>query len=173
MKVIQSILFCAILTMSFSINNSHAQAQTNSSLCQIHIGNLSNYVSEYNMFTQSARTHLRPFIIHHYAYKIEENLSAIPLFYTPLSDGSVLSVFQLTGSFGNLSIGSNDIVTQHIKQPSIGGYAEILGHCVNGTFIQMPKQHVTVTHKLPVNTQSALFEALSGVSNESIMRQFR
>ncbi|MDM9379878.1 hypothetical protein QUB80_04090 [Chlorogloeopsis sp. ULAP01] len=115
MKRIKLFLFCAISAISFAFSAVPAQAQSQPLFCQIHEGNLSSYVSEYNIFDKSSRTPLRPFIQNSKTYKIDKNLTAKPLFFTTASDGSIVSAFQLKGVIGNLSIGTRDVVTQYIQ----------------------------------------------------------
>jgi hypothetical protein len=77
------------------------QAQARPEFCQINSSNLGQYVSQYNMFTKSAPTGFRPFLINKYPHKINQELVATPLLYFPVSDGSVAIAFELKGKYGN------------------------------------------------------------------------
>lgn len=173
MKAINCLLICGISTIYFTASTSQAQAQTRPAFCQIHSGNVNRFVSQYNVFDKSSNTPLRPFITNNRVYKINNNLSAKPLFYTAISNGNVVSAFELKGRLGKLSIGNRDVVTQHIVQNQTGSYVEILGHCVNGVFIEPQQQEVYNIYKLPLETQSALQEARYGISGENVSNMFR
>jgi hypothetical protein len=171
MKAIKSLLLCVISAVSFTAITPQAQAQSRSEFCQINSGNVNRFVSEYNIFNKSSNTPLRPFIQNDRPYHIGKELAAKPLFYTAISNGNVVSVFELKGRLGKLYIGKKDVVTQHIVQ--IGSYAEILGHCINGVFIKPQKQEVYDIYKLPWATQLALQEARNGILTEQIGNMFR
>ncbi|WP_414589335.1 hypothetical protein [Scytonema sp. PCC 10023] len=172
MKAIKSFLFCAITLLPLLIQPT-AKAESRPEFCQIDDGNVTQYVSRYNMFDNSAPTPLRPFLVNSRPYNVTKELAAKPLFYTALEDGSIVSAFQLRGVIGNVSIGKKDVVTQYIKHYEIGSYAEIIGHCINGVFVVPPKQEIYQTWKLPSDTQSTLQEATMGVLGERMGNLFR
>ncbi|MBD2300052.1 hypothetical protein [Nostoc sp. FACHB-190] len=152
-----------------------AQAQSRPQFCQIYDGNLNQYVSGYNIdnLNQPTPTPYRPFIHNYQAYKITEQLIAKPLFYTALTDGNIVSAFQLKGIYGNLLITDKDVVVQHIKHSPINSYAEVLGLCINGSFVPPQKQEFYNIVDLPQNTQSALQEAHFGITTEQTGRMFK
>ena len=172
MKAIKSFLICAVAVTPLVIQPT-AQAQSKPEFCQIHNGNVNRYTSKYNLFDNSSNTPIRPFVQNNRIYNINQDLSAKPLFYTAISNGNVVSAFELKGKLGKLFIGSRDVVTQYIVQNQIGTYAEILGHCINGVFIQSPQQEAYDIYKLPLETQSALQEAKFGISQERIGNMFK
>lgn len=172
MKAIKSFLICAVAVTPLVIQPT-AQAQSKPEFCQIHSGNVSQYVSEYNPFNHSTPTIYRPFIQNRQPYQITQELAAKPLFYVAISDGSIGAAFELKGRYGNLLIGNNDVVVQHLKFYPVNSYIEIAGLCVNGTFIASPKKQALPTINLPLQTQSALQEARFGISQEQIGNMFK
>lgn len=172
MKAIKSFLFCAITLLPLAIQPT-AKAESRPEFCQIHDGNVTQYVSRYNMFDNSAPTPLRPFLVNSRPYNLTKELVAKPLFYAALEDGSIASAFQLRGVMGNVSIGEKDVVIQYTKHYQIGNHVELIGHCINGVFVTPQKQEVYEIWKLPSNTQSVLQEATMGVLGEGMGNLFR
>lgn len=171
MKIIKSVFMCTVMVISITIS-SKAQAQNRPDFCQIHIGNLSQYASQYDMINHSAPTPYRPFITNTRAYNINKELIAIPLYYFDLSNGNVGTAFQLKGKLGNLLIGNKDVVVQYIKYQPLSVTAEVIGVCVNGEFGTLQNQ-VYNLFDLPFNTQRALREANFGITQEQIGNAFR
>jgi hypothetical protein len=132
MKAVKSIL---LSTVAFITIQSTAYAQSKPEFCQIHTGNLSKYVSQYNMFDHSAPTPYRPFIQNSRPYNVNKELIAKPLYYVGISDGTVGAAFQLKGKYGNRIISNKDVVVQHIKYYPVSYVFQIVGFCINGTFI--------------------------------------
>lgn len=151
-----------------------AKAQNNRpDFCKIHAGNVSQYTSQYNMFSQSANTPFRPFISNSATYNVNKQLIAKPLYYVAISDGSVGVAFQLAGRLGNQTIGKKDVVVQHIKHYPVSGYTQVVGYCVNGVFLPNQKTETYRTMDLPLNTQGALQEAALGIQQEQVGRMFK
>ena len=166
MKPIKSTLICAITITSLAIQST-AQAQSKPQICQIHSGNISQYVSEYNILNNSTPTVYRPFR-NSQPYQINQQLAAQPLFYVGLPDGSIDAAFELKGRYGNLLIGNNDVVVQHLRTSPASSFVEIAGLCVNGTFVASQKNQAFDTINLPLQTYTALQEAIAGVTAEQI-----
>ncbi|MHC5716401.1 MAG: hypothetical protein ACYTXE_43640 [Nostoc sp.] len=170
MKAIKSILICAIASLTIQ---STAQAQSKPEFCQIHAGNVNRYVSQSNIFNAPPSTIYRPFIQNNHAYNVTKELVAKPLFYSALPSGNIVAAFQLEGKYGNALISDKDVVTQYITMDSLGMYFQILGLCVNGTFLASPKKEVYDFYKLPRDTQYALDEAKFGILQEQSVNMFR
>jgi hypothetical protein len=170
MKAVKSIFLGAV---TFLTIQSTAYAQSKPGFCQIHAGNLSKYVSQYNMFNHSAPTPYRPFIQNSRPYNVNKELIAKPLYYVGISDGTVGAAFQLKGKYGNRIIGNKDVVVQHIKYYPTGSYVQIVGFCINGTFAPVNKVETYTTLDLPLDTQSALQEASLGVVAERTGSMFK
>ena len=164
MKLIKLLLICTVIS---AIIQSPAQAQSRPQFCQIHAGNISNYVSQSNLFNSSSPpTPYCPFLQNYQTYKVSEELIATPLFYTALPDGNIDAAFQLKGKYGNLVISDRDVVVQHIKYYRIGSYAQTLEFCLNGAFVLNQNSETYRIMELPLNAQLALGEASLGVIQE-------
>ena len=170
MKIIKSSLIYTVLATSLFIHPK-ALAQSTPQLCQIHNGNVGNYVSQYNVFNNSTPTPYRPFIFNNQTYKVTQNLIATPLFYTSLSNNNFIAAFQLKGNYGNFVI-DKQVVTQLIKQNLSQQSVQVLGICVNGVFVPTPQQVFNFID-LPLKTKQALYEAQFGIIQEQTGNMFK
>jgi hypothetical protein len=172
MKTIKSILIFTLTVVCLAIQST-AQAQSKPEFCKIHDGNLSRYVSQYDIFNLSTPTPYRPLIQNNRSYQIANSLAAKPLFYTGNSNGNIVTAFQLKGVMGKLSIGDKDIVTQLIRHNTMGNYAQVVGYCINGVFITEQKPEAFYLSQLPLKTQLALEEAKLGSLQEQVGNAFK
>jgi hypothetical protein len=170
MKVIKTALICLFASITIQIP---AKAQSSPEFCQIHAGNVSRYVSEYNLFEHYARTPYRSFLTNASVYKVDKQLIAKPLYYMTAPDGNVVAAFQFKGKYGDHVIGDKEVVVQLIKYYSLSSAFEIAGFCINGVFAPAPKVVTYSTADLPFNTLSALQEASISVSGEQVYRMFK
>jgi hypothetical protein len=170
MKAVKSIVLGVV---TFLTIQSTAYAQSKPGFCQIHAGNLSKYVSQYNMFDHSAPTPYRPFIQNSRPYNVNKELIAKPLYYVGMSDGTIGAAFQLHGKYGNRIISKKDVVVQHIRYYPSSFVFQIAGFCVNGNFIANQDDKVYSDRQLPKDTYHALREASLGVTSEQTGSMFK
>jgi hypothetical protein len=56
----------------------------------------------------------------------------------------------------------------HLRTSPASPYVEIAGLCVNGTFVASQKNQAFPTINLPLQTYTALQEAIAGVTGEQV-----
>jgi len=160
---------------------SSQQPQNRPEFCQIYNGNVSRYVSQYDMINHGAATPYRPFISNTRPYKIKNDLAAQPLFYgegslipnsVTASTDPVIAVFELKGKYGNLSIDNTKIVTQVLEYWSTSSSFELLGFCINGTYVPNRDRNLYSIYDkrviIPQQTINALNEASTGIQADRI-----
>ena len=158
MKAIKSILITIVTSLTIQ-SVVVAQTQSNPEFCQIHAGNVGQYVSQYNLFDNYTPTPYRLFIRHSRVYNVNQELIAKPLYYMDAPGDTVVAAFQLKGKYGTQVIDNREIAVQIIRYYPITSTFQIVGFCVNGIFAPTQKVEAYDTRYLPLNTYSALQEA--------------
>lgn len=172
MKAIRSVLLSIVTSLTIQ-SVAVAQTQYNPEFCQIHAGNVGQYVSQYNFVDNYTPTPYRLFVGHSRIYNVNQELIAKPLYYMDAPGDNVVAAFQLQGKYGDHVIDGREIAVQIIKYYPMTSSFQIVGFCVNGIFAPAQKVETYDTRNLPLSTLSALQEANYGLVMERTGRLFK